>query len=176
MIQGIQSNTISVLSSLNVDSVKKASSTNTEQEITSSQVSKTDTVEISAEGRIASEAAAQYNSSDMQSFSDETESETESELLNETSEVSSSSVDKPKGPPPPPPPSTTTESEETEELETTSLTTLTESQLDSLVADGTITQAEKNTELARRESTEAEDDTNSGMSIADIIELDSLYS
>lgn len=134
MIQGIQSNTYSITNSIVTDNVKKISETNVEQETVKSQISKTDSVEISSEGRLATEISS---------------IEGENAVQSTDSAVASA---KPAGQPP----STSTISvESTESTETTTvLTNLTEAQLDDLVEEGTITQAEKNTELARRASLE----------------------
>lgn len=126
MIQGIQSNTYTTTNSIVTDNIKKTSSTDVEQEITKSKISKTDTVEISVEGRLASEI-----------------------------NVKPTDSVKVSAPPAGASPSTSTESTEIVEA-TTVLTTLTEAQLDNLVENGTITQAEKNSEMSRRESLESE--------------------
>jgi len=125
MIQGIQSNTYSTSNVVADDSIKKTSTTEVEQEINKSQVSKTDTVVISTEGRLANE----------------------NEVQSVESAVASTQ-----------PSSGSTLFESTEITETsTVLTNLTEAQLNDLVEKGTITQAEKNAEIARRASLEADE-------------------
>lgn len=183
MIQGIQSNSNSAINSILADSIKKTTSADVEQESTSSRVSKTDTVEISAEGKLASETATQSSSSDTQILLTETESvlsNATSEEIAETSDgtvsvesatsASSSATSAPSAPPSAPP-SASSESDETET--TTILTTLSEAQLDNLVSEGVITQAEENSELARRDAAEADSDENLDISIDDDIKLKS---
>jgi len=109
MIQEIQgfSEIYSPISSIAATNVQKTSPASNEEEAVS-QVVKTDTVEISKEGKLAS------------------------------SIISSSST-------------TTAITTETEPV----LSALSESELDDLVEEGTITEAEKNSELARREASES---------------------
>ena len=110
MIQEIQgfSEIYSPVSSIAAANVQKTSpASNVEEAV--SQVVKTDTVEISKEGKLAS------------------------------SMISSTST------------AATAETAETEPV----LSTLSESELDDLVEEGTITEAEKNSELARRKASES---------------------
>lgn len=143
MIQGIQSNyeSYTQINSINTDN--KIKTTTADVEVVDGKISRTDTVEISAAGKLASEATDQTDSSDLKSLLDESESESSSAIESSTK----------KAPAGAPPASSSTES--TEETETTILTTLTKEQLNDLVAEGTITQAEMNAELARREASES---------------------
>jgi len=149
MIQGIQSNyeSYTQINSINTDN--KIKTTTTDVEVVDGKISKTDTVEISAAGRLASEATDQTDSSDIKSLLDESESS--------SAAIALGTKKAPAGAPPAGAPASSS-TESTEETETTILTTLTEEQLKDLVSDGTITQAEMNAELSRREASESVDE------------------
>jgi len=163
MMQGIQSNyeTYSTINSITTNNITKT--TNTEVEVIDGKVSKTDKVEISTEGKLANETATQSSPSEIQNLLAETElSSATSTDIAELAKSAPTSV---------PASAPTDGTEETETTETaTILTTLTESQLDDLVDEGTITQAEKNSEMARREAAKLE--TNSDESIEEDTEKD----
>lgn len=119
MIQGIQNNNeiYSAINSISSSSIKQASPSAEEENTTENKAAKTDSVEISQEGKAANAAATALAGS----------SSTESTSTTETEPV---------------------------------LSNLTEAELDDLVDDGTITQAEKNSEMARRESLENAEKSN----------------
>lgn len=63
---------------------------------------------------------------------------------------------------------TTDAEEDSDDTTTTNLTSYTDSQIQSLVADGSITQAEANAELAKRNSTSNESTLDSSMTHVDV--------
>lgn len=118
--------------------------------ISTTKVRTTDVIEISAEGRAAlaaqnaqsAESETHFQATESDLFTQLTEESTESE----TAPHSSQGLDKMATPTP---------QETTEDASSTvDLSGLTEEQIDSLVEEGTITQADANVELAKREAEE----------------------